>query len=170
MKRGVACLDARRDAAYTRELGQVIAESYGRETVLMATQIVSHVLFRRLVRETPGVDLFGRVRHRGEIAMPREELHAELGVVLERLRALADRGEVSLSEKARTWQPDKLVDRVVQAFVGYHRKTILTEQDGAVVVEDPSLCLYYQNRLNAYAERIADDAHLPAAREIARLG
>ena len=77
---------------------------------------------------------------------------------------------MSLSEKARTWQPDKLVDRVVQAFVGYHRKTILTEQDGAVVVEDPSLCLYYQNRLNAYAERIADDAHLPAAREIARLG
>jgi glycerol-3-phosphate O-acyltransferase len=170
MRRGVACLDARRDAAYTRELGQVIAESYGRETVLMATQIVSHVLFRRLVKETPGVDLFGRLRHRGEIGMRREALHAELGVVLDRLRAMADRGEVHLSERARTWQPDKLVDRVIQAFVGYHRKTILTEQDGTVVIEDPTLCLYYQNRLNAYAERIADDAHLPEAREIARLG
>jgi len=170
MKRGVACLDPRRDAAYTRELGQVIADAYGTETVLMATQVVSHVLFRRLVKETPGVDLFGRLRHRGEIGMRREELHAELGVALDRLRAMADRGEVHLSEKSRTWKPAAIVDRVIQAFVGYHRKTILTEQDGMVVIEDPTLCLYYQNRLNAYAERIADDAHLPQAREIARIG
>jgi glycerol-3-phosphate O-acyltransferase len=170
MKRGIACLDPRRDAAYTRELGQTIADAYERETVLMATQVVAHVMFRRLVRETPGVDLFGRLRHRGEVGMRRDELHQELGVVLERLRAMADRGEVHLSERTRTWQPAAIVDRVIQAFVGYHRKTILTEQDGMVVVEDPTLCLYYQNRLNAYAERIADDAHLPQAREIARIG
>jgi glycerol-3-phosphate O-acyltransferase len=170
MKRGVASLDARRDAAYTRELGQVIAHAYETDTVLMATQIVSHVLFRRLVKETPGVDLFGRLRHRGEIGMRREELHRELGVVLDRLRAMAERGEVHLSERARTWEPKALVDRVMKAFVGYHRKTILTEHDGVIVIEDPTLCLYYQNRLNAYAERIADAEHLPAAREIARLG
>jgi glycerol-3-phosphate O-acyltransferase len=170
MKRGAACLDPRRDAAYTRELGQVIAHAYETDTVLMATQIVSHVLFRRLVKETPGVDLFGRLRHRGEIGMRREELHRELGVVLDRLRAMAERGEVHLSERARTWEPKALVDRVMKAFVGYHRKTLLTEQDGVIVIEDPTLCLYYQNRLNAYAERIADAEHLPAAREIARLG
>lgn len=170
MKRGVACLDVRRDAAYTRELGQSIARAYETETVLMATQVVSHVLFRRLVRETPGIDLFGRLRHRGEVAMGREELHTELAVVLERLRAMAERGEVHLSERVRTWEPAALVDRVMKAFVGYHRKTILTEHEGTIVIEDPTLCLYYQNRMNAYAERVADEAHLPAAREIARLG
>lgn len=102
--------------------------------------------------------------------MQREALHAELGLVLERLRAMEARGEVRLSERARTWAPDALVDRVMRAFVGYHRKTILTEQDGGVIIEDPALCLYYQNRMNAYAERVADDANLPFAREIARLG
>lgn len=170
MRRGVACLDPRRDAAYTREMGQVIADVYARETVLMATQVVAHVVFRRLVRETPGVDLFGRLRHRGEVGIRREELHAELGSVLERLREMEQRGEVHLSERVRTWTPAALVDRVIQAFVGYHRRAVLTERDGVVVLEDPTLCLYYQNRMNAYAERVADEAHLPQAREIARIG
>ncbi len=170
MKRGKACLDVRRDAAYTRELGQVIQEAFSRETVLMGTQIVSHVLFRKLVKETPGVDLFGRLRHRGEISMRRDELRAELTVVLDKLREMAERGEVHLSQKSQTYSADALIDRVIAAFVGYHRRTILTEKDGVILLEDPTLCLYYQNRMVGYAERVADEANLAAAREIARMG
>jgi glycerol-3-phosphate O-acyltransferase len=170
--KGKPNVDARRDAAYTREMGQHLVREYERETVLMGTQIVSHVLFRHLVRDTPGVDLFGRLRHRGgEITVPRAELVAELGRVQDRLREMEGRGEVRLSAAARSLGPDTLLDRVFAAFVGYHRRAILARNDdGSIAIEDPTLLLYYQNRCVAYAERIADERSLAAAREIARLG
>ena len=169
--RGKPSVDARRDAAYTREMGQHLVKVYERETVLMGTQLVSHVLFRRLVHDTPGVDLFGRLRQRGEITMPRADLERELGIAQERLRAMEERGEVRLSQAARALPPRELFDRVMAAFNGYHRRTILRiADDGGVILEDPTLLLYYQNRCIAYAERIADEGNLAAAREIARMG
>ena len=169
--RGVPKVDPRRDAAYTRELGRHLVEVYERETVLMGTQVVSHVLFRRLVRDTPGVDLFGRLRHRGEITMPREELVREVAFAQDRLRAMEQRGEVRLSAAVRALAPEQLVERVFTALSGYHRRTIVSrDASGGVVLEDPTLLLYYQNRLIAYAERIASEQDLGAAREIARLG
>jgi glycerol-3-phosphate O-acyltransferase len=169
--RGKASVDARRDAAYTREMGQHLVKVYERETVLMGTQLVSHVLFRRLVRDTPGVDLFGRLRQRGEVAMPRAEVTRELGLAQDALRAMEGRGEVRLSHATRSLVPDELLDRVMIAMSGYHRRTILSRAaDGSIVIEDPTLLLYYQNRVIAYAERIADEPNLAAAREIGRMG
>lgn len=167
---GHAVLDARRDAAYTRELGQLLAERYETETVLMATQVVSHVLFRTLVQKAPGLDLFGRLRLRGDVAVTRDELRADLGATLEKLRALESAGAVRLSRLTRSAAPDQLVDRVKAALSGYHQRTVLTETNGTLTLDDPTMLLYYQNRLVAYAERVASDAQLPAAREIARIG
>jgi glycerol-3-phosphate O-acyltransferase len=166
---GQATLDLRRDAAYTRELGQLLAERFETETVLMATQVVSHVLFRALVQRSPGLDLFGRLRLRGDVALTREELRSDLGATLERLRELESTGAVRLSRLCRTAAPDELLDRVSAAFSGYHERTILTETNGTLTLEDPTMLLYYQNRLVAYAERIAGDGQLAAAREIARV-
>ncbi|MEM6993384.1 MAG: 1-acyl-sn-glycerol-3-phosphate acyltransferase, partial [Myxococcota bacterium] len=78
-RRGTPVVDHARDAAYTRELGKTIARAYEHETVVMPTQLVAHIIFRRLVRATPGLDLFSRLRHRGDVAIPCEELSVELG-------------------------------------------------------------------------------------------
>jgi glycerol-3-phosphate O-acyltransferase len=170
MFRGVPTIEARRDAEYTREMGHLLVDNFERESVLMATQIVAHVLFRRLVRATPGVDLFGRLRHRGEITVKREELAKEVGVARDRLVGLEDKGAVHLSEMSRRADPDTLIDRVFAAWGGYHRRTIVLEHEGVITAEDPTMLLYYQNRLVPYAERIASDGDAAAAREIARLG
>jgi glycerol-3-phosphate O-acyltransferase len=163
-------VDVRRDAAYTREMGAHLVKIYERETVLMGTQLVSHVLFRRVVRDTPGVDLFGRLRQRSEITMSRADLVRELGFAQARLREMEARGEVRLSEANRTLEPEDLLDRVMTALSGYHRRATLSRaSDGSIVIEDPTLLLYYQNRCIAYAERIADESTLAAAREIARM-
>jgi glycerol-3-phosphate O-acyltransferase len=166
---GKPVLDARRDAAYTRELGELLAARYETETVLMGTQVVAHVLFRELVRKTPGIDLFGRLRLRGDVAITRDELRADLGATLDRLRAMEKRGEVRLSVASRTSSPDELLSRVQAAFSGYHQRTIVSEKSGIVTLDDPTMLLYYQNRLVAYAERIASSEQAGAAREIARL-
>ncbi|MFK7991497.1 MAG: 1-acyl-sn-glycerol-3-phosphate acyltransferase [Sandaracinaceae bacterium] len=170
LRKGAPVLDGRRDSAYTRGLGESLLEVYRKETVLMTTQLVAHVLFRRLVRETPGVDLFGRLRFRGEVRMPREELIADIGATRDRARQLERDGEVRLSEKLRGLPPEELLSRAMATWDGYHTRSVAKQVGGDIVAEDPTLLLYYQNRLVDYAEQIASEVDMAAAREIHILG
>jgi hypothetical protein len=47
---------------------------------------------------------------------------------------------------------------------------VATHTGAEVVCEDPALLHFYGNRLVPFATRIAGEAHLGAAREIARMG
>jgi len=168
--RGKAVEDEARDAAYTRELGEVLAARYERDTVLMSTQVVAHVLFRDLVQSTPGMDLFARLRLRGEIGLDREALCQELGEARDRLRALERRGRVHTSEVVKEDSPSELLERALSFWNGYHDSTAARLEANRVVLGDPSLLLYYQNRLVPYAEEIAGPTQLEAACEIQKLG
>jgi glycerol-3-phosphate O-acyltransferase len=168
--RGKPVADDARDAAYTRELGEVLAARYERDTVLMSTQVVAHVLFRDLVQSTPGMDLFARLRLRGEIGLDREALCQELGEVRDRLCALENRGRVRTSEVVKEDSPSQLLERALSFWNGYHDSTAASLEGNRVVLGDPSLLLYYQNRLVPYAEEIASEEQLPAACEIRKLG
>src|SRR5690606_34122904 len=132
MRHGKPVLDARRDAAYTRELGETILGVYKHETVLMPTQLVAHVLFRRIVRETPGVDLFGRLRFRGEIRMTRAELLEDVGATRDRLIDLETREEVHLSHALRKRAPSELLDRTIAQWDGYHTRTVARRRDADI--------------------------------------
>ena len=169
-RHGAPSIDPKRDAAYTRELGDTLLGVYRAETVLMPTQLVAHVLFRRIVRETPGVDLFGRLRFRGEIQMTGEELLADLGATRDRLAELEARGGVHLSHALRKRAPGELLERAIAQWDGYHTRTVARWRDADVVAEDPTLLLYYQNRVIDYAPAIAGEPDAAAAREIALLG
>ncbi|WP_146658682.1 1-acyl-sn-glycerol-3-phosphate acyltransferase [Enhygromyxa salina] len=167
--RGEPVLDPARDAAYTRDLGRELVEHYRRETVIMTTQLVAHVLFRKLVRETPGVDLFGRVRRRGEITWDHAEYVTCYRETLGRLRALQEQGEVHLNSYLETDSAERSLERALEAWDGYHTRTMARVADGQIVIEDPALLLYYQNRLVPFAERIAGEGDERAAIEIAAL-
>ncbi|WP_181234607.1 1-acyl-sn-glycerol-3-phosphate acyltransferase [Enhygromyxa salina] len=167
--RGEPVLDPARDAAYTRDLGRELVEHYRRETVIMTTQLVAHVLFRKLVRETPGVDLFGRVRRRGEITWAHAEYVTSYRETLDRLRALQDQGEVHINSYLETDSAERSLERALEAWDGYHTRTMARITDGQIVIEDPALLLYYQNRLVPFAERIAGEGDERAAIEIAAL-
>jgi glycerol-3-phosphate O-acyltransferase len=168
-RRGTPSVDARRDAAYTRALGKVIAEAYQRETVVMPTQLVAHVVFRHIARVTPGLDLFARLRHRG-IAIPVEELLGELERTRDRLLALEAAGRVHVSNFVRRQSPQSILDGVLATWAGYHSaRQVARVQSGSLIAEDPNLLLYYQNRLRPFATAIAgdDEADQVAARELA---
>ena len=168
--RGKAVIDAARDAAYTRELGEVLAQRYEKETVLMSTQVVAHVLFRDLVQQTPGMDLFTRMRLRGEIGVDSEALCRELGETRDRLFALERQGRVRTSEVVKEDTPEELLERALSFWSGYHDSTAATREGDQIVIGDPSLLLYYQNRLVPFAEDIAGPEQLKAACEIELLG
>ena len=169
-RRGKPVVDPVRDAAYTRELGEVLAKRYEQDTVLMSTQVVAHVLFRELVQATPGMDLFARLRLRGEISVDCETLQKELGTARDRLQELERRGRVRTSEVVDEDSPAELLERALQFWNGYHDSTAATLEGDRVVIRDPSLLLYYQNRLVPFAEEIAGPGQLEAACEIENLG
>jgi glycerol-3-phosphate O-acyltransferase len=168
--RGKPVADPVRDAAYTRELGEVLAKRYEEETVLMSTQVVAHVLFRDLVQATPGMDLFARLRLRGEISFDRETVCKELGETRDRLKGLEAKGRVKTSDVVKEDSPAALLERALAFWNGYHDSTAAALEGDRVVLHDPSLLLYYQNRLVPFAEDIASPEQLPAACEIEALG
>lgn len=168
--RGKAVVDDARDAAYTRELGEVLAARYEQDSVLMSTQVVAHVLFRNLVQATPGLDLFARLRLRGEIRLPCDALCEELGETCDRLREIKNRGRVRTSDVVDEDSPRELLDRALSFWNGYHDSIAASLDGDHVVIGDPSLLLYYQNRLVPWAEEIATPDQLRAACEIQKLG
>jgi glycerol-3-phosphate O-acyltransferase len=169
-QRGKPVVDAVRDAAYTRELGEVLAQRYEEDTVLMSTQVVAHVLFRHLVQSTPGMDLFARLRLRGETGIDREALCKELGQARDRLCALEAKGRVRTSDVVKEDTPAELLERALNFWNGYHDSTAATLEGDRVVLGGPSLLFYYQNRLVSFAEELADTEQLQAACEIEKLG
>ncbi|HVI00069.1 MAG TPA: 1-acyl-sn-glycerol-3-phosphate acyltransferase [Enhygromyxa sp.] len=169
-RRGEPCLDPARDAAYTRALGNTLVDHYRRETVIMTTQLVGHVLFRKLVQETPGVDLFGRVRRRGEISLPYDEYVQTYSETRDRLRQLVLAGPVHVNSYVETNSAERAFERATDIWDGYHSKTVARVDGGQIVLDDPGLLLYYQNRLVPFAEAIAGEHEQRAAREIAALG
>lgn len=170
-RRGSYSVDHARDAAYTKDLGTAIAKRYVTDTVVMGTQLVAHVLFRRLCRATPGLDLFARLRHRGDIAIPMEELREDVGMTRDALVALARRGGVHVHEPLESSTPEEIIDGALGAWAGYHQRVIARTMGGSVIAEDPNLLLFYQNRLRLFACDIAggSEADNVAAREIAAM-
>jgi glycerol-3-phosphate O-acyltransferase len=169
-RQGEPIIDPVRDAAYTRELGGALARRYEQDTVLMSTQVVSHVLFRDLVRSSPGLDLFARLRLRGEIGLERETLCQEIEEARLRLLDLEKSGRVRTSDVVKEDSAGDLLDRALSLWQGYHDSTAATLEGNRVVIGDPSLLLYYQNRLVPFAEAIGAPDQLEAACEIQNLG
>lgn len=169
-RRGTPVTDTVRDCAYTRELGEVLAKRYEEETVLMSTQVVAHVLYRDLVRSTPGMDVFARMRLRGEVGFDCEPLCRELGETRDRIVRLEAKGRTRTSEVVKEDTPSGLLERALGFWNGYHTSTAASWENNRVIIHDPSLVLYYQNRLVPFAEDIATSDQLPAACEIQNLG
>ncbi|MCA9581313.1 MAG: 1-acyl-sn-glycerol-3-phosphate acyltransferase [Myxococcales bacterium] len=165
-RNGTPELNAERDRAYTQDLAETIVDRFRRNTVIMPTQLVAHVLYRHLVQATPGMDVFGRVRERGTITMGWEELEQEVGNVRDAIVGLEERHELRIQNEIRTARPNAIVHRALEVWNGYHTHAAARVTQAEVVIEDPSLTLYYQNRLAPWAEQLADDGHVAAAREI----
>ncbi|MDP3274745.1 MAG: 1-acyl-sn-glycerol-3-phosphate acyltransferase [Deltaproteobacteria bacterium] len=144
---GKLVLDATRDAQYTRELGESICEAYRRDTVLMSTHIVAAAAFEKLREAYPRLDLFGLLRHRDEVFVPRAELSRAVGELRDRARELEDRGETVLGPGVRRRGATELLDEAVRAWSGYHSLPVLIAQGDGYLLSDLKLLLYYQNRL-----------------------
>ncbi|RMG97984.1 MAG: hypothetical protein D6705_07220 [Deltaproteobacteria bacterium] len=163
---GSLTLDHEREHAYTEALGADFVRAFHENTVVMPSQAVAHVLYRWLVRATPGVEPFARLRRKGELAVPRSEVTAALGRLRDRLLELEAKGALRVSPWLASASPDRVIDRVLAEWAGYHLTTIAAQRDGAIVAEDPRLLLYYGNRLRPWALELAEPGEERVAREL----
>jgi glycerol-3-phosphate O-acyltransferase len=136
--------DAARDAQYTRELGEVICESYKRDTVVMSTHLAAAAAFDHL-RHAAG--------------------HADLDALLDRVRHLEARGGIVLANNLRRADGAQVLDDALRAFAGYHTHEVLAARGNDLLLRDTRLLLYYQNRLAAHG--LAFDSLAPRGRAAA---
>ena len=156
---GKPAFDAARDVEYTRELGERIVEAFKRDTVVMSTHVVAACAFERLRRVAAHADLFAVLRHRDDVTVPRAELAADVDVMLARVTALEDAGEIVMAPTLKGKRGDEVVDDALRAFAGYHTQEVLAPRGADLVLRDTRLLFYYQNRLAAHG--LAYDAIAP---------
>lgn len=152
-------MDGARDAEYTRELGDRIVDSFRRDTVVMSTHVVAACAFERVRRAVGKADLFAVLRHRDDVAVPREELAEDVDVMLARIAVLEDQGEIVMAPGLRGKRGDAVVEDALRAFAGYHTQEVLAPRGSELVLRDTRLLFYYQNRLAAHG--LAFDAIAP---------
>ncbi len=143
---GEVCFDAERDAQYTRELGCELLESYKRETVVMPTNVVATACFDYLRGQAPSADLFTVLRLRDQ-KISRDALARAVLELRDLLRDREKSGDLVLADGLGELSGGDVVSQAMRAFSGYHTSPVLGEEADGVVLRDPKLLFYYQNRL-----------------------
>ncbi len=151
--------DSKRDAQYTRELGDAICAAFKRDTVVMPTHVVATVAFAELQKALGHTDLFALLSDKDSVRVPRERMERGVGELLDKLRAAEDREEITLAPGLREARPQRVIDAALSAFAGYHTNPVLAQGATDSVLGDTRLIFYYQNRLAAHG--FAYDALAP---------
>jgi len=148
-RNGVPVRDDQRDQQYTNELADVIGASFGRDNVVMSTNVLGFVLNNLLQRANPGMDPYRLLRSGGvQDSFPMAEVHAEVQRVLGAIDALADPPSLE-AVVARGDVPD-IVNDALKHFAIYHTHDAAERCGDRVFHHDRKLLLFYGNRLRGY--------------------
>jgi glycerol-3-phosphate O-acyltransferase len=142
--------DPVRDAEYVREAGDAVAKAYLRDNVVDSTHVTAQATFDVLRERHPGLDIFRLIRTRGENdEMPLADVTRRADVLLGALRDLERQGRVRLGPSCSGLADEVLADGLAH-FAIYHSRPAAERHGDRVRAGDPSLLLYYQNRLEGY--------------------
>ncbi len=153
-------IDPARDAQYTRELGRALVKSYRENTVVMATHLVAAACFEHLFEQGRRADLYTTLRIHDE-RIPRDTLARLVLEKRDRLTELERRGEVVVAAPIRAASGGDIVAQAMTAFRGYHTSPVLEPREDGIVLADPRLLFYYQNRLARHGLAYDADASVP---------
>lgn len=151
LRDGVLSDDAKRDAEFTREVGERVAETFLKDNLLQATHVCARAIFTLLRKNNPDTDLIRLLR----AGVPREDvdlaqLYEEMDSTLSQLRGLAARGGVRLGPVVQHAAADEVVHDALAHFQIYHQTPAAERRGDRVFALDRPLLFYYQNRLEGY--------------------
>jgi glycerol-3-phosphate O-acyltransferase len=167
--------DRQRDQEYTRELGDRIAERFHRENTVLTSHLVAFSFFEMLRRRYPDLDLFRFLRlSLPQRSIPWSEFLAQAEKDYERVRTMADRGQLYLSSDLLNRSTEQWVRHGMKHLGLMHDAEVVCSDGSAVWTEDMTLLYYYRNRLTGYGISLLadsldkDSARMLAGRERAR--
>jgi len=137
--------DPQRDFRYTDRLAEALVRAWPRDATILTTHLAARVAWRSLEDAQGTRDPFRLVR----VEAPLRKLDKRR--LLERL----DRAMEAVRQGARAglWHQDLPRDAnaalalALDRFSRFHNTKALADHGEDVMVEDPRLCLYYQNRI-----------------------
>jgi glycerol-3-phosphate O-acyltransferase len=125
--------------------------SFHQNAVALPSSVLAFVVFERLRRQLPHLDTFRLLRVLGpHAALSLEELRPDVEAVLAQLARLEIDGAIVRAPELRGMSAAALIEHGVATLSCYHRMPVLTLDGGRVRVGDPTLLLYYRNRLDGY--------------------
>lgn len=148
---GALVEDAARDAQYTRRLAGQLVAAFHHNAVALPSTVLAFVVFERLRRQLPQLDTFRLLRVLGpDAALSLQDLAPDLDAVLAQLARLEGQGAIVLAPELRAMSAAAVFEQGVSTLTRYHRVPALTRDGAALRVGDPTLLLYYRNRLDGY--------------------
>ena len=151
LHRGEPTPRPQRDAEYTRELGERIAEAFLRDNVVQSTHLTARAVFTLLRRENPEVGLLRLIR----VGAAREDfdqraVYQETERLMGELRGLERRGGIRLSPQIRDASAEEIVADGLRHFAIFHSQPAAKRRGDRIFAVDRNLLFYYQNRLEGY--------------------
>jgi glycerol-3-phosphate O-acyltransferase len=149
--RGELRPDPQRDHEYTRELGERVVERFRHGNTVLTSHLIAFTLFETLRTKYPDLDLYRFLRlSRSQRSITASEFTEAAARMHARVRALADRGELFLSEELANWELERwMADGFTQLGL-FHGAAVARLEEGAVSTDDMNLLYYYRNRLTGY--------------------
>lgn len=142
--------DEQRDGEYTKILSERIVENYYKYNVVLTSHVICFTLFEMIKRKYKAYDLFTLLRTPAEdIAIPYEDFSETVLRVKEKLKQMADAGDVQISPELR-WNVDKIIDHGMRNINMYHSASTIIKNGNNMGTEDLKLLYYYHNRLDGY--------------------
>lgn len=162
LRDGVPAVHPARDAEYTREVGERVAEAFERDNQVQATNVVARAAFGLLRQKNRGTELLRLIRAGGRYeTIELRALHDKVHVLHDSLRGLEAAGRIRLDPVLQKSQVEDIVADGLRHFAIFHREPAVTRVGDQVLVSDRSLAFYYQNRLEGYG--VWPEPELPPA-------
>lgn len=139
-----------RDAEYVTELGQSIVKAFHKYTVVLATHLVAHAIFRFLRRSHPDLDLYSLLRIPLDEPLSLETVYREVDLLRGQLLRRAEEEALLLGSQVRKSTVEGIVAAALRYFGMYHQRPVLEREGNGIRVVDMKLLLYYHNRLTGF--------------------
>lgn len=147
---GEIIVDDVRDQQYTRHLGGVIANSFKQHTVLMPTQVISHVLFEIVRERFPQWDVYRLMRMGGEEIITWNELRAGVANLLQTLKTMENDDRLQLSNFLQRFNAQRIAEAGIDYLRMYHTPAPIDFHPDGIALSRLELLYFYSNRIRCY--------------------
>lgn len=144
-----------RDQAYTKELGEAIAQSFLDNNMPLSTNVLAFALFQGAEADFPHLDFFRLLRLPPETAVSMEVVYQRVDRLRQALFHLSQQGKIVIADEIGRSSVEGIVANALRYFSMYHPRRVARRRGDYVLLSDMRMLYYYQNRLKGYdLERI----------------